>query len=173
MGFFRTQTKAYRDMKKKGFLLDFETWPQSGLTQWPPRMDYPVVYVVTMPTAVRHVISTGNISVIFTIWVLMPGGWTHRPRPSQLQRERLRSTYIHGLLSQCPQCVPTHDGGGVYDHQRATTRDKRVFILTRSYFAGQQRYGANTWAAISALHGRVFVNKYLSASTIPSPPTLT
>lgn len=36
--------------------------------------------------------------------------------------------------------------GGMYDHQRKTTSDKRVFILTRSAFAGQQRYGANTWS---------------------------
>ena len=36
--------------------------------------------------------------------------------------------------------------GGVYDHQRQTSSDKRVFILTRSAFAGQQRYGANTWS---------------------------
>ncbi len=36
--------------------------------------------------------------------------------------------------------------GGVYDHQRAADSSKRVFILTRSYFAGQQRYGANTWS---------------------------
>jgi alpha-D-xyloside xylohydrolase len=35
--------------------------------------------------------------------------------------------------------------GGVYNGQRAVTSDKRVFILTRSAFAGQQRYGANTW----------------------------
>ena len=34
----------------------------------------------------------------------------------------------------------------VYDHQRATTSDKRVFILTRSGFAGQQRYGCNVWS---------------------------
>ena len=36
--------------------------------------------------------------------------------------------------------------GGVYDHQRAADSTKRVFILTRSYFAGQQRTGANTWS---------------------------
>lgn len=33
-----------------------------------------------------------------------------------------------------------------YDHQRSVTSDKRVFILTRSAFAGQQRYAANTWS---------------------------
>jgi alpha-D-xyloside xylohydrolase len=35
---------------------------------------------------------------------------------------------------------------GVYEHQRAASNDHRVFILTRSSFAGQQRYGAVTWS---------------------------
>ncbi|WP_333821177.1 TIM-barrel domain-containing protein [Ohtaekwangia sp.] len=35
---------------------------------------------------------------------------------------------------------------GVYEGQRASSPEKRVFILTRSAFAGQQRYGATTWS---------------------------
>lgn len=35
---------------------------------------------------------------------------------------------------------------GVYNHQRKASSDKRVFIMTRSAFAGQQRYGANMWS---------------------------
>jgi alpha-D-xyloside xylohydrolase len=34
----------------------------------------------------------------------------------------------------------------VHDGQRATSSDKRVFILTRSAYAGQQRNGAVTWS---------------------------
>jgi alpha-D-xyloside xylohydrolase len=34
----------------------------------------------------------------------------------------------------------------VHDGQRATTSDKRVFILTRSAYAGMQRNGAVTWS---------------------------
>jgi alpha-D-xyloside xylohydrolase len=34
----------------------------------------------------------------------------------------------------------------VYEGQRKTDPDKRVFILTRSAFAGQQRYSAATWS---------------------------
>ena len=38
---FGPRTKAYRQLDEKGLLFDFETWPQSGLNFWPPRMDYP------------------------------------------------------------------------------------------------------------------------------------
>ena len=41
---------------------------------------------------------------------------------------------------------PLMHTGGVYDHWRATTDRKRVFILTRSAFAGQQRYGTTVWS---------------------------
>lgn len=34
----------------------------------------------------------------------------------------------------------------VYEGQRHSSPDKRVFILTRSAYAGQQRYGAATWS---------------------------
>jgi alpha-D-xyloside xylohydrolase len=35
---------------------------------------------------------------------------------------------------------------GVYDGQRRVNPDKRVFILTRSGYAGLQRYGASAWS---------------------------
>jgi alpha-D-xyloside xylohydrolase len=35
---------------------------------------------------------------------------------------------------------------GVYEKQRETSPDQRVFILTRSAYAGQQRYAAATWS---------------------------
>jgi len=35
---------------------------------------------------------------------------------------------------------------GVYENQRKTTDKKRVYILTRSSFTGQQRYSAVTWS---------------------------
>ena len=34
---------------------------------------------------------------------------------------------------------------GIYEHQRATTNEKRVVNLTRSGYAGQQRYGTINW----------------------------
>ena len=41
---------------------------------------------------------------------------------------------------------PLYTVGGVYDHQRALTSDRRVSILTRSATAGLQRYGAHVWS---------------------------
>ncbi len=35
---------------------------------------------------------------------------------------------------------------GVYQKQRQTSEQKRVFIMTRSSFAGQQHYGSNMWS---------------------------
>jgi len=54
-------------------------------------------------------------------------------------------TYL-GSFRKVRNAFPLMTVSGVYDHQRSVTSDKRVFILTRSAFAGQQRYGANTWS---------------------------
>lgn len=41
---------------------------------------------------------------------------------------------------------PLMNAKGVYEGQRISSPEKRVFILTRSAYAGQQRYGAATWS---------------------------
>lgn len=41
---------------------------------------------------------------------------------------------------------PLQNAKGIYEGQRETDPNKRVFILTRSYFAGQQRYAAAAWS---------------------------
>lgn len=41
---------------------------------------------------------------------------------------------------------PLENARGIYEGQRGTDPNKRVFILTRSYFAGQQRYAAAAWS---------------------------
>lgn len=44
-------------------------------------------------------------------------------------------TYL-GSFRKVRNAFPLVSVGGVYDHQRQETSDKRVFILTRSAFAG-------------------------------------
>jgi alpha-D-xyloside xylohydrolase len=48
---------------------------------------------------------------------------------------------------------------GVYENQRRVTDKKRVFILTRSAYAGQQRFGAVTWSGDIHAQWDVFRNQ--------------
>lgn len=41
---------------------------------------------------------------------------------------------------------PLENARGIYEGQRSIDPNNRVFILTRSYFAGQQRYAAAAWS---------------------------
>jgi alpha-D-xyloside xylohydrolase len=63
------------------------------------------------------------------------------PKPSDYDTK----TFL-GSFRKVRNAYPLVSVGGVWQHQRAASSDKRVFILTRSAFAGQQRYGANTWS---------------------------
>jgi alpha-D-xyloside xylohydrolase len=54
-------------------------------------------------------------------------------------------TYL-GTYRSVRNAFPLEHVRGVYEHQRKVSTKKRVVILTRSAFAGQQRYGANTWS---------------------------
>jgi alpha-D-xyloside xylohydrolase len=61
---------------------------------------------------------------------------------------------------------------GVYENQRKTNPDQRVFILTRSAFAGQQRYPAATWSGDVAarwydLKAQISAGMNFSLSGIP------
>jgi alpha-D-xyloside xylohydrolase len=54
---------------------------------------------------------------------------------------------------------PLMHSTGVYQGQRAETSDKRVFILTRSAYAGQQRNAAVTWSGDTRGNWEVFAQQ--------------
>ncbi|MDR1003973.1 MAG: glycoside hydrolase family 31 protein [Prevotellaceae bacterium] len=144
---FGPMTKPYREMQPQGMLLDFHTWPESGLSAWPPRMDYPSgvrPYDPFNPEA-RNIYWKYLNNGIFSTGV--DGWWLDSTEPDHLsfKPEDLNLRTHLGSFRRMRNAYPLVSVGGVYDHQRQTTSDKRVFILTRSAFAGQQRYGANTW----------------------------
>lgn len=59
-----------------------------------------------------------------------------------------------GTAAEYLNAYPLMNARGIYEGQRATGNTKRVYILTRSAFAGQQRYAATTWSGdISATWG--------------------
>ncbi|NLD24252.1 MAG: DUF5110 domain-containing protein, partial [Bacteroidales bacterium] len=74
--------------------------------------------------------------------------WMDSTEPDHLsfKPEDMDNKTALGSFRKVRNAYPLVTVGGVYDNQRAVSSDKRVFILTRSGFAGQQRYGANVWS---------------------------
>jgi alpha-D-xyloside xylohydrolase len=69
------------------------------------------------------------------------------PSPPTLegQRTHMQPTAM-GSASRMMNGYPLMNSMGVYTGQRGVAPDQRVFILTRSAFAGQQRYAAASWS---------------------------
>lgn len=144
---FGPQTKQYKELNEKGLLFNFSTWPQSGLESWPPNMDYPSgVRVYDAYSPIARNIYWKYLNRLHDMKI--DGWWMDSTEPDHLDfksEDFDTKTYL-GSFRKVRNAYPLLTVGGVYDHQRAKSSDKRVFILTRSGFAGQQRYGANVWS---------------------------
>jgi alpha-D-xyloside xylohydrolase len=171
---FGPMTKQYKELDKIGALMNFQTWPQSGSEKWPPIKDYPSgvrVYDPFNPEA-REIYWNYLNKGVFSLG--MDGWWMDSSEPDHLDfvpSDLDNKTYL-GSFRKVRNAFPLMTVGGIYDHQRAVSSDKRVFILTRSAFAGQQRYGANTWsgdvtASWDALKNQITAGLNFSLSNIP------
>lgn len=67
------------------------------------------------------------------------------PPNLELQKLRMNPTAL-GASSKVLNGYALMNSRGVYEGQRGTAPDQRVFILTRSGFAGIQRYASATWS---------------------------
>lgn len=134
---FGPKTKIYGEFKQKGMLLDFTTWP-------PTSGDRP--YDAYNPHA-RDIYWWSYINKnIFQLG--MDGWWLDSSEPDHMDvkdKDFDVKTWM-GTYRKVVNAYPLMTVGGVSQNQRQTTHDKRVFILTRSAFAGQQRYGATSWS---------------------------
>ena len=171
---FGPMTKQYRELNEIGALFNFVTWPQSGSEKWPPNPDYPSgvrVYDAYNPQAPDIYWKYLNEGV-FKLG--MDGWWIDSSEPDHLDPKPSDfDTKTHlGSFRKVRNAFPLMTVGGVSEHQRTITSDKRVFILTRSAFAGQQRYGANTWsgdvvASWDALRNQISAGLNFSLCGIP------
>jgi len=146
---FGPMTKAYKELDEKDLLFDFETWPQSGLTFWPPRKDYPSgvrVYDAFSPEA--RAIYWKHLKKLYDYGT--DAWWMDSTDPDCFDSSP--ATYAHkagqegGTWRSLRNAFPLETVRGVYQSQRNVSSDKRVFIMTRSSFAGQQHYGSNMWS---------------------------
>ena len=144
---FGPMTKPYAELDKKGLLFNFHTWPQSGLSQWPPRMDYPSgVRVYDCYSSEARDIYWKYLSHMHKMGI--DAWWMDSTDPDHhdYKESDLDEHCSMGSWRSVRNAFPLMTVGGVDEHQRAADQQKRPFILTRSFFAGQQRYGANTWS---------------------------
>jgi alpha-D-xyloside xylohydrolase len=171
---FGPQTKQYKELDKIGALMNFQTWPQSGSDKWPPNRDYPSgvkPYDPYNPEA-RDIYWKYLNKGIFSLG--MDGWWMDSSEPDHLDfkpSDLDNKTYL-GSFRKVRNAFPLMTVSGLYQHQRAVSSDKRVFILTRSAFAGQQHYGANTWSgdvtsSWDALRNQISAGLNFSLSDIP------
>ena len=145
---FGPQTQQFRELDEKGLLLPIETWPQSGISHiWPPVMGYPSgVKVYDAFSPVARDIYWKHLKRLFDYGT--DAWWMDSTDPDFFNPKE--SDYDHkvgdGTWRSLRNAFPLATVRGVYEAQRKESSDKRVFIMTRSSFAGQQHYGSNMWS---------------------------
>ena len=145
---FGPQTQQFRELSEKGLLMPFETWPQSGLSHiWPPVMKYPsgVKVYDAFSTEARNI----YWKYLKTLFDYGTDGWWMDSTDPDFFNPR-ESDYDHqvtgGTWRSLRNAFPLETVRGVYQAQRKESSAKRVFIMTRSAFAGPQHYGSNMWS---------------------------
>ena len=133
---FGPKTKPYKELKEKGLLFGFENYP--------------------VPDSVR-VYNAFNSGARDIYWKYMnqnlfsagiDGWWLDATEPEHANKKKADFDEQTGLgtFRRLHNAFPLMSIKGVYENQRNVTTGKRVYILTRSAFAGQQRYAACSWS---------------------------
>lgn len=137
---FGKNTPVYKEMDRKGFLLAPVGWA---------KFKYFDVYNPAANSVYWHHINKGLFSIGLDAW------WMDSTEPDIINANTKESTEYE--MKRVPN---NHKGSfakylnpyslmateAVYQNQRKVTDQKRVYILTRSTFAGQQRAAATTWS---------------------------
>ena len=145
---FGPMTQQFRELNEKGLLLPIETWPQSGISHvWPPIMKYPSgvkVYDAFHPEA--RAIYWKYLKTLYDYGC--DAWWMDSTDPDFFNPKE--SDYAHkvygGTWRSLRNAFPLETVRGIYQSQRKDDRGKRIFIMTRSSYAGQQHYGSNMWS---------------------------
>ncbi|MGC4231999.1 MAG: glycoside hydrolase family 31 protein [Niabella sp.] len=145
---FGPDTKQYKELEKMNALFNFKTWPASAEDSWPPDPNKPSGVKPYDPynKAARDLywkyLNAGLFSKGIDAW------WTDSSEPDHLdvKESDFDIPTAMGTYRSVVNAFPIMTNRGVYEHQREVTSDKRVYLLTRCAFAGQQRYAANTWS---------------------------
>lgn len=175
---FGSKSKIFQELKSKNMLYNFLTYPVGEDIK---------VYDAFNPAA-RDIYWKHLNKNLFSIGI--DGWWLDAtepvmkkltPRSETTKHENEVSdtktnpdgvrTYL-GDFAEYGNAYPLASTSGIYDNQRKANPKKRVFILTRSAFAGQQRNATMLWSGDIRASWSVFKNQItagvnLSLSGIP------
>lgn len=133
---FGPWTEMYHKMDSIHALYNFETWPRhAGVKPYDPFN--PKARDMYWDEMKKNIWDLG-----------MDAWWLDSTEPDHHDIKDTdfdTPTYL-GSFRRVHNAFPLMTNKGVYEHQRAVTSDKRVFLLTRSSFLGQQHYGSHSWS---------------------------
>jgi alpha-D-xyloside xylohydrolase len=138
-------TKNFEAMQKGGYL--YRPNLDEKLVDW---VGYPSTFYDAFNPAARELFWQQMNRTLFTKGI--DAWWLDATEPDLTPIPTLegQKTHMHptamGTGSRVLNAFPLVNAEGVYEGQRKAAPNQRVFILTRSAFAGQQRYASATWS---------------------------
>jgi len=145
-GKFYTGTANFDAMEKAGFL--YQPNLKEGISDW---IGYHSTFYDAFNPDARKLfwsqINTALFSKGIDAWWMDASEPDMTPSPPTLEalRTHMNPTAM-GPASKVLNGYPLMNSMGIYQGQRGVKPNQRVFILTRSAFAGSQRYAAATWS---------------------------
>ncbi len=173
-GKFYPGTKNFDEMRLRGFLYNRPL--AEGIRDWVGDGGYPHTwYDAFSADAGKLFWDQMNRTLFkkkFDAW------WLDAPEPDLTREPTLdgQRAYMHptalGTGARMLNGYSLYNSKVVYEGQRAAAPNQRVFILTRSGFAGQQRYGAAVWSGDitstwTAMRSQIPAGLGMSVSGIP------
>lgn len=140
---FYPGTKNFEALRSHGFL--YEAPLGEEITDW---MGYPYTFYDAFNPGARKMFWSQMNRELFRKGV--DAWWLDASEPElaptlPVERSRMHPTAM-GTGARVLNAYPLLNSQAVYAGQRAAAPNRRVFILTRSAFAGQQRYAAAVWS---------------------------
>jgi alpha-D-xyloside xylohydrolase len=148
-GKFYSGTDNFEAMRSRGFLYELNL--REGLHDW---VGYPYTFYDAFNPEARSLFWSEINLELFSKHV--DAWWMDATEPDLLATPTLEGQHTHmnptalGTGARVLNAYPLVNSMGVYEGQRSVAPNRRVFILTRSAFAGQQRYAAATWSGDSS-----------------------
>ena len=145
-GKFYTGTTNFDAMQKAGYL--YQPNLTEGISDW---IGYPYTYYDAFNPGARKLfwsqINTALFSKGIDAWWMDASEPDMTPSPPTLEGQltHMNPTAM-GPASRVLNGYPLMNSMAIYEGQRSVKPNQRVFILTRSGFAGTQRYAAATWS---------------------------